>query len=130
MKLSPDVIMNQFHSPEYDSFFSAWSSDVQTAKNPAEAAYILYSKYNIPKSIIQAVGLASYGMIDRAEKAAANGFEIGVWGRHSKLNDHDKEILKRQLVEKIEQGYHIWPRTVIQMVCSSLYFCLFMYVGK
>ena len=122
--------MNQFHSPEYDSFFSAWSSDVQTAKNPAEAAYILYSKYNIPKSIIQAVGLASYGMIDRAEKAAANGFEIGVWGRHSKLNDHDKEILKRQLVEKIEQGYHIWPRTVIQMVCSSLYFCLFMYVGK
>ena len=123
--------MNQFHSPEYDSFFVAWSSeDVQAAKNPAEAAFILYSKYNVPKSIIQAVGLASYGMIDRAEKAAANGFDIGVCGRHSKLNEHDKQILKQQLIEKIQQGYHIWPRTVIQLVCPSLFFLLLMFIGK
>ena len=91
---------------------------MQNDRNASEAAYILVSKYHISRSIIHDIGLASYHALERAQKAATDGYDIGICGRHAKLNEADRNILKKQLIDEIRKRNHIWPHTVVRMVCK------------
>ena len=104
--------MNPFHSPEYDSFFFAWSSeDVQAAKNPADAAFILYSKYNVPKSIIQAV-VDNSGAAPAAPVTPVGGGRglLGLFPSYQNIQNSDwvqKCTLGNLVKEKVIQGDNI-----------------------
>ena len=109
----------EFFGSEYDAFFAVWNNeDVQSAANQTEQAYILTTKYHIPPVQLIKLQLTSYHSLSRAKEAASLGYDIGVNGRHNKLCKQDRIELKQTVIQALQEREHIYPSTLVNMVCS------------
>ena len=115
----------EFFGSEYDTFFAVWNNeDVQSATNQTEQAYILATKYHIPPLQLIKLQLTSYHSLSRAREAADLGYDIGISGRHNKLCKQDRLQLKEQIIAALKERKHIYPSTVVNMVCSFHFYCI------